>query len=180
MKKAIIIIFAVILIPTILFAILGVPHSVPDEFVVPTDNVKCGESMVMTMINKGLPDEIYFDRLGSVFVLSLTYNDETVMGLQTECHYGYIGNDRVNNLSSISYCSEPENFKQEEFIKTELKLFEDKLGEKFFAKEPVVEEFDDGEKLYTYEYIYSEDNNEERIMVFVSDCSVEMKIWFVY
>ena len=180
MKKTIIIISAIILIPVLLFAVFGVPHSVPDEFIVPTENVKCGESMVMTMINKGLPDEIYFDRLGSVFELGLTINEETILGLQTECYYGYIGNERVNNLSLVSYYSEPEGFNRDKFIKNELEQFEEKLGDKFIAKEPVVEEFDDGEKLYNYEYVYSNGNNEEQIMVYVSDDSVEMKIWFEY
>lgn len=180
MKKAVLIILIIILIPVLLFAVFGVPHSVPDEFIVPGENVKCGDSMAITMLKKGLPDEIYFDRLGSMFELGLSYNEETILGLQTECYYGYIGNDRVNNLSLVSYYSEPENFNRKEFVNNELKKFAEALGDEFIVKEPIVEEFDDGEKLYKYEYAYSNGNKEEKITVYVSDESVEMKIWFAY
>lgn len=180
MRKTIIIISAIILIPVLLFAVFGVPHSVPDEFIVPTENVKCGDSMVITMLKKGKPDEFTCERAGAGFWLGLGYDNVNIMGLEAECYYNFIGNDRVNNLSGIGYYSEPKNFNMDDFINTKLEQFEEALGDKFIAKEPVVEEFDDGEKLYNYEYVYSNGNNEEQIMVYVSDDSVEMKIWFEY
>ena len=180
MKKAVLIILIIILIPVLLFAVFGVPHSVPDEFIVPTENVKCGESMVMTILKKGKPDGFTCERAGAGFWLGLGYDNVNIMGLEAECYYNFIGNDRVNNLSGISYYSEPENFNRDEFVKNELKQFEEKLGDNFIIKEPIIKKFDDGEYLYEYEYLCIEGNNEEQIIAYVSDESVEMKIWFEY
>ncbi len=180
MKKAAIIILAIILIPVLLFAVFGIPHSVPDEFIVPTENVKCGDSMVITMLKKGKPDEFTCERAGAGFWLGLGYDNVNIMGLEAECYYNFIGNDRINNLSGIGYYSEPENFNRNDFIKNELKQFEKELGNEFTVKEPIVEEFDDGEYLYNYEYVCIDGNKEEHIIVYVSDDSVEIKIRFEY
>ena len=180
MKKVALIISAIILIPVLLFAVFGIPHSVPDEFIVPTEKVKCGDSMVIIMLKKGKPDEFTCERAGAGFWLGLGYDNVNIMGLEADCYYNFIGNDRVNNLSGIGYYSEPENFNRADFINTELKQFEESLGDKFIVKKPIVEEFDDGEYLYNYEYVCIEGNKEEHIIVYVSDDSVEIKIRFEY
>lgn len=139
------------MVPILLFAVFGLPVSVPKGFVSPAENINCADTMLMTIIKKGFPDKIDtsdFDLTGSI---SLEYNDEDIMGMNMDCRYNY----RHNGLYGVSYFTRYDDYDKGKFFVLVDEYMAEKLNEDFKKSEPWVDEDGDGQRVDCYEYAYN-------------------------
>ena len=176
MKKRIIIITAVILIPVLLYAVFGLPIPVPFGFVVPTEDIKCGASMVTTVLKNGLPDAIDtsdYDITGSI---SLAYYDREIMGMNMTARYSY----RHNGLYCITYRADYDNYNTDEFVDRVNKYMAENLDDYFKKSEPWSENDIYNGKADNYEYVYNSGAVSEHIYITSYKGEGIVKIDFMY
>ncbi len=176
MKKTIIIISAIILIPVLLFAIFGLPISVLEGFVIPTENVKCGDSMVVTILKKGMPNEVdtsSFDITGSI---TFEYYNQEIMEMNMSCRYRF----RHNGLCYVGYTTDFDSYNKEEFVDTVNNFMKENLDDTFEKSQPWSEEDDNGNTVDYYEYSYSTGATYENIYIVADDNTGFVKIDFMF